>query len=896
VLPTPLRPTTQMTGVQTLDNRDNLRDLMELSCGRAYGLSLAQERRPFALPGDESHWPRERVFDIKHVKLELTLDVENKGLHGTATHILTPINDGLTFVEFDAAELQIDKVVGWEGWLEGHPQSISQGPSSNNGTLLSYSYEDSKLRIDLGSPHKAGKETTIQIEYHCTPRRGLYFNAPDASYPGRPRQVWTQGEDEDSRYWFPCYDFPNERFTSEIIVTVPREWTTISNGRLVSVKENGRAKTYHWSQEMPHPTYLMSLVAGEYTEICEEWNGSPILYYSPPGREEDTRRAFGKTPKMMQFFVDKIGVPYPWAKYSQVTVADFIFGGMENTSATTMTDSLLHDARAHLDYSADGIVAHELAHQWWGDLLTCRDWSHGWLNEGFATYFELLFREYDLGVDEFRYTVYQDANSYLQEDSGRYRRPIVSNVYNQPVDLFDRHLYEKGGLVLHMLRSLLGDQLFWKALHHYCVKHQGGNVTTEDLQRAIEEATGKNMDWFFHQWVYKGGHPDLKVTYSWQEDTSTAQLTISQTQTTNDLTPIFRMPIQVAFVTPSTDSGQASEGSQGFRINLSQKEQTFYFPLKGKPLMVQFDPGYWCLKTLDFTRTKEMLLYQLKHDDDVIGRIQAAQGLAKLGAPDCVQALKEAVLSDTFWGVQAEAARALGTIKSESAMNALVECTRVSHPKARRAVVSALGEFKEEATFKALLPFLEHDESYFVEAEAARAVARTKHPEAFTALSRVLGRPSFNDVLTVQAFSGLGELKDERAIPMTKEWSAYGKPSRVREAALVCLGKLGDGKSDVVEFLIGYVDDPWLRARSSAVMALQELKDDKAISALSQRIPRELDGRVVRRCREAIAAIRQGKDRGDDVRKLREDLEKLQEENRKLRDKLEKLEARLGSV
>ena len=423
--------------------------------------------------GTTSHWPRDRACDLLHLKLELALDVDNKRLSGVATHTFAPINDGLTSVELDAAEFHIKSVKSFEG------------------ASLGYSYEDSKLRIELGAPHKAGESVTIQVEYECTPRRGLYFNAPDEAYPDRPRQVWTQGEDEDSRYWFPCYDFPNERFTSEIVVTVPRDWTTISNGKLVSVKEEGQVKVCHWSQDVPHPTYLMSLVAGEYAEIRDEWNGVPILYYSPPGREEDTRRAFDKTPKMMQFFAEKIGVPYPWAKYSQVTVADFIFGGMENTSATTMTDYLLHDERAHQDYSTDSIVAHELAHQWWGDLLTCRDWSHGWLNEGFATYFDLLFKEYDLGVSEFRYAVYQDARSYLQEDSGHYRRPIVNNVYNQPVDLFDRHLYEKGGLVLHMLRFVLGDELFWKAMRHYCVKHQGKSVTTEDLQRAHRGGHGQ---------------------------------------------------------------------------------------------------------------------------------------------------------------------------------------------------------------------------------------------------------------------------------------------------------------------------------------------------------------------------------------------------------------------
>ena len=854
---------------RVLDTRDDLRELMELSCGRSYGSTLFQERGTFALPGDQPHWPRDRDFDLKHLRLEIAIDPDDKSLSGTASHTFSAINDGLKAVELDAVELRI------------------RGVTSAQGDALEHSSEDGKLRVKLGAALKAGEGSTINIAYSCTPRRGLYFNAPDDGYPGRPRQVWTQGEDEDSRFWFPCYDSPNQRFTSEVIVTVPREWNTVSNGRLAGVSENGSTKTYHWSQELEHPTYLMSLVAGEYTEIHEEWNGTLIAYYSPPGREEDTRRAFDKTPKMMQFFTEKIGTPYPWAKYSQVTVADFIFGGMENTSATTMTDSLLHDERAHLDFSTDSIVAHELAHQWWGDLLTCRDWSHVWLNEGFATYFDLLFKEHDLGVDEFRYGVYQDARTYLEEDTGSYRRPVVSSVYNQPVDLFDRHLYEKGGLVLHMLRSVLGEALFWKAMAHYCHACRGKSVTTEDLQRSIEESTGKNLDWFFHQWVYMGGHPDLKVTYTWDEESGTAQLAVSQTQTPSDLTPLFRAPVDVVFVTPA--------GSHSRRITISEAQQTFHFAMEEKPVMVSFDPGYWCLKTLEFSRPKEMMQYQLQHDEDVIGRVNAAQDLGKAGSPDCIQALKDAVLNDGFWGVQAEAARALGRTRAEPAMRALIECTSVAHPKARRAVASALGEFKEQAALEALTPMLERDDSYFVEAEAARSIARTEQLGAFELVSAALGRPSVNEVVTVMAFAGLGALRDERAIPLAREWAVYGRPSRAREAALACLGKLGEGKRDVVEFLADFVSDPWLRARISAIGALEELKDDKAISSLSRAIQGEPDGRVVRRCREAIAAIRKGRDRSDDAKKLREDLEKLQEENRKLKDRLDKLEARTES-
>ena len=847
--------------------RNSLDGYTEICCRRGATFSSASEGKAFPLPGDEPQWPRDRVCRVTHTKLVLDVDVDNQQISGCASHTLTPIDDGLTSLELDAVELDIS------------------GVKLSDGAILSYTPAGGKLHIDLGKAWNTGEELTVEISYSGKPRRGLYFNTPDDAYPDRPHQVWTQGQDEDSRFWFPCFDYPNQRFTSEIIVTVPARWTTISNGRLVSVEEDGGRKTFHWLQDKPLSTYLMSLVAGEYTEIRDDWNGVPISYYSPPGREDDTRRAFGNTPNMVRFFSEKIGVPYPWDKYSQVSVADFIFGGMENTSATTMTDSLLHDERAHMDFSADSIVAHELAHQWWGDLVTCRDWSHGWLNEGFATYFDLLFKEHDLGQDEFRYAVYQDATTYLQEDSQHYRRPIVNNVYRQPVDIFDRHLYEKGALALHMLRNYLGDGPFWKALNHYCTKHRGRNVTTEDLRKAIEEATGKSMDQFFHQWIYKGGHPAFKVGYQWDEDTKTAQISISQTQNPDEMTSIFATPINVAYVT--------SQGRQTVKLNITGAHQTFYLVTDEKPKMVSFDPGYQCLKTLEFDLPKEMLLYQLAHDEDVIGRIAAAQGISKLSDPQSVDALAEAVKNDSFWGVQAEAAKALGVIRSQGALAALVECATVAHPKARRAVVAALGSFKEMAAFDALLPIMEHDESYLVEAEAARAACKTKEPGTFDAVTKSLGKPSFNHIFTSQGLAGLGDLQDDRGIEVAKDWAANGRPARAREAALGCLGKLGNGKKEITEFVSDYLDDPWLRARASAANALQELKDEGAIPALGRRISRELDGRVVRLCREAISTISQGKDRGDDVKKLRGDLESLGEENRKLRDRLDKLESKL---
>src|SRR5713101_2859926 len=460
----------------------------------AFTAALARGRRAFQPDHVEPKWARDRSANIKHIKLEVALDFEAKKIAGTATHRLSAITGPLDRLEFDATELAIRAV------------RAGNEPAS-------FETSDGKLRIVLPRALKADEEIEIAIDYSSQPRRGLYFVGPDEGYPNKPVEAWTQGEDEDSRYWFPCYDYPNNRTTSEVIATVPEKFTAISNGALIATSTNAAAKTrtFHWRHDLPHSTYLITLAAGEFAMIEERAGDTPVTYYVHPGREDDARRAFGNTPRMIQFFERIIGEPYPYEKYSQVAVQDFIFGGMENTSATTQTADTLHDERAHLDFSSDPLVAHELAHQWWGDLLTCRDWAHGWLNEGFATYFEALWMEHDKGEAEFRYTLYQEAHEYFEEDAKEYRRPIVCNLYREPIELFDRHLYQKGGLVLHMLRAVLGDALFWKAMHHYCVTHRGQNVITTDLQRAIEEATGKSLDWFFHQWVYQAGHPELEV-------------------------------------------------------------------------------------------------------------------------------------------------------------------------------------------------------------------------------------------------------------------------------------------------------------------------------------------------------------------------------------------------
>jgi aminopeptidase N len=321
-------------------------------------------------------------------------------------------------IELDAAELQIKSVAA--------------------GGKLDFRSIDDKLVIKLGRTMKEGSKIELAISYSAKPRQGFYFVAPDKHYPNKHLEAWTQGEATQAKHWFPCIDHPQVKFSSEISVTAQAGFTAIANGKLLKVEPRGKKQIYHFAESNPHPAYLTSVVVGKYAETKD---GS-LQYYVPPERKQDAPRTFDQTPNMIKFFEEYLGTKYPYEKYAQVAVQDFVYGGMENSSCTTLTLDTLHDKKAHIDFTSDYLISHELAHQWFGDLVTCRDWQHIWLNEGFATYCEALYWESSRGNDDFHYYVMQTADDYFAEATTRYMRPIVTKVYKHPDDLFDRHKYE----------------------------------------------------------------------------------------------------------------------------------------------------------------------------------------------------------------------------------------------------------------------------------------------------------------------------------------------------------------------------------------------------------------------------------------------------------------------
>ncbi len=848
----------------------------------------------FSLPGDKPHYAPDRPADVAHVALNLALDFEEQRVSGTVTTTFRALFDDLRSVQLSASELEIERV------------GLVGGPT------LRATQDGRKLVIELDRAYQHGETFSIEIAYSARPRIGLVFVQPGPDDPTRPVQVWTQGQPETNHFWFPCHDSPNDRATTALSVTVPGQYFALSNGRLDHIDEdpNDGTKTYHWRHDVPHPAYLVTLVVGEFAAVMESWDGIPVTYYVRPGREADARAMMGKTPDMLGFFSERFGIRYPYEKYAQI-VCELYTGAMEHTSATTHSFSLLPDERAALDASAPKlVVAHELVHQWFGDLLTCRDWAHIWLNESFATYFEAVYAQRDDGEDEFRYELRGNLHSYLSES---YKRPIVYNVYHSDGwEMFDRHVYEKGSLVLHMLRFVLGEQGFWRSIQHYARTNRGREVITPDLERAIEETTGRSMAQFFEQWVYRAGHPEFEVSFNWDGDHKLAVLTVKQVQKIDEHHPCFVTPVDIALTLPTSDDAPEDETTTTtVRVQVDEAQQRFYFPLPRKPLAVRFDPGGWILKTLKFERPAEMLRYQLTHDADVLGRIEAAEALGKLGDPKSVEALAAALLSDPFWGVRAEIAATLGKLRTERALEALLAgLDQTDNPKARRAIVDALGSFRAPEqpelagrAAAALADLLKKgNPSYFVEGAAASALGKTSTEGAFDALVAASDRPSWNEIIRGGVFQGLAALGDPRVVPVLAGWLNRDRPIQARAAAAGALGALasdhrldtGEARQQLVQALLGALDDPWPRARASAARALGATREKGALGALDQMAGRELDGTLVRAARLAVKAIREGKQPNDEVRQLRRDFDEMKEENRKLRERMETLEARVG--
>ncbi len=821
--------------------------------------------RDFAFPEYRPLYPRDPIYRLKHVKAELKVDVWNKTIYGIVTYVVSGNRTNVTHIDLDAVEMHIKSV------------------KSSSGKELRFDYDGKILRVYPDLVITSESEYSFVVEYQAKPRKGLYFILPDKYYPNRIPQVWSQGESEDNRYWLPIYDYPNNKTTAELIITTQANFMVVSNGELISVTENNGWKTWHWRLDKPNSTYLLSIAIGEFSKIEEEHDGIKFEYYVPKGREDDVKRSFSKTPDMMKFFSEYTGVPYPYKRYSQVCVSDFIFGGMENVTAATLTETTLHDEKAHMDYFSEPLVAHELAHQWFGDMVTTKDWANIWLNESFATYFENLYLEKDKGRPEFIYEVYRDLQSYLDEYKGRYARPIVTRLYAIPDEVFDGHAYPKGAVVLHMLRNLIGDEMFRKAINLYLNRYKFSNADTEDLRKCIEEVTGKNFEWFFDQFIYSSGHPVIKVSYSWEPESKLLKITVKQNQSDDSLS-VYKLPLEI----------EVRKGSTKIRRTfwLNDKEQVFYIPIDEKPDYVCVDPELKVLMVLDIEAGVEDWIKQLECEYPYC-KILAANALGKIGGDRAVEALKKALLNNEYWFIRSEAAKALGKINTNDAKDALLEgLEKVKEARVRRSIVDALGNFKDDNVAIALRNVLKNDsESYYVRHQAAISLGKMKKEEYFNDLIEALNVPSHNYVITIGSLLGLSELGTDEALKVVMSYTELGKPSLVRIGATLALGKFS-GKPEVIKKLEELAKDPDMRIRLAVIRAAAELSDPRLLPILDNLMLTDLHGRIIRSARETATKIRASLEKGLEYKQLRDELEKIREENRKLLDKIARIESK----
>lgn len=812
-----------------------------------------------------------RTCELQHLALTVAIDEPRRSVRGSARLTLRafPAEGGLREVALDAAELDVTAVrllaAPRAGARRGARVASAAKPSvAARGKSLTFATEPQHLRVTLDRAYAAGETFTIEVTYSAAPRKGLFFIQPDAQYPQRPWQVWSQGQSEDNHYWFPCLDGPDTKITSEMHVTVAAGRQALSNGTLVKTARDKAAKTvtYHWVQRDPHPSYLVMVTVGDYSVREEKAGTVPLVFYEYKDKPRESKRFFAKTAAMVKHFSTLFGYAYPWEKYGQVLLHDFTFGGMENTSATTMTDRALLDARALTDFDMDGLVAHELGHQWWGDLLTCRSWGEGWLNEGFATYCERLWAEHDGGADATDELAIEERNQYMRQDAKEYRRPLATKRYKLGHDLFDRHLYEKGGMVLHMLRHVLGDEGFFASLKQYAERNAFRHVETYDLEAAVREATGQSLGWFFEQWVRKAGFPELKVTRAWDATRGVLTLTVEQTQELKDETPLFTLPLDIEI-----ETGGRGRAVQTMRLWIEKQSETFHIPLSAAPVRVAIDPAEALLKTLVYDRPTPELTRELARATHLAARVRAARDLATRPGAEAEAALVKALHRDPHHMVRAAAAISLAELAQAAPEGARAKTMKAlrgglaDHAgRVRRATLWGLGLVGGEDFEKVCETTIAEDQSYLAISMALLALAHRKTPRAFELISRGLDIAAPMEMVRAATFDALATLRDPRGFDVAYAWVEYGKPVGAREPASKALGVLGkyasrEDKDRARERLIALLADPHFRMRVTACRGLTSLGQPAAIDALRAAEKRECLDQTITAMRETAEEL-----------------------------------------
>ena len=821
----------------------------------------------------------DRAVDIEQFDLDVTPDFKNRRVAGTATFTFRPILKPLGQLRLDAHDLEISNV------------------TASSSEIAAWQNTDRALIVTFSKPIAAGEQAKLTVTYEAEPKKGLYFRTPEMGYDPGDTHIWTQGESIEARHWFPCFDAPNEFFTSTMTCRVPEAMVVLSNGSKVSdsVDADSGLRVVKWSQDKPHVNYLITLVAGHFKRIEEKHGDLSMSFWTAPSDFANAANSFRYTKECMEYFEEEIGVPYPWAKYDQITVQDFHWGGMENTSQTTLNASTLFSSETENIRSSQGLMAHELAHQWFGDLVTCKDWSQLWLNEGFATYYTHLFAGHKDGIDEMRYGLYRDRKSLTGR--GGDTTAMVNRKYNSPEEMFRKYgfmSYSKGSWVLHMLRSQLGPELFRKSVKTYLERHKHGNVVTEDLRSIIEETSGQSFDRFFDQYVFHAHHPELKISYAWDEKTKLAKLSVKQEQKVDANVLLFHVRLPVRF----TVDGQALDRS----LHITKAAEDFYLRLAKAPSIVRIDPDVTLLAKLSFTPTTALLHAQLADESDALGRLQAVELMAKRKDKTTRDKLKHALQNDSFYAVRIAASKALRGIGNDDAFAALIASTDQPNAKVRRQVISDIAsQYKPEA-LAALKQSLAKEKNPAIRARIINGLTGHNDKEARKLINQALDSESFRHQLADAAVSALRKqdipaniAKIRAALENDgKKFTTNGYASGLR--ALGYLGRNQKKRTDIREFLVGHVNNPKRRVALASIDALGQLGDPRAIAVLEKFTGAAEDDPARKAAEQAVEKLRAGRKPVDDFKNLRRELTSLKQSNSKLIKELDDLKKRFDAA
>ena len=814
-----------------------------------------------------------REIDILHLTLDVTPDFKARTVSGRAVLRFKPIARPLDELKLDGVDLRVRTVTATE-------------------RILGWQATDRQVIVTFDKPIPADHEASVTIDYSAEPKKGLYFRTPEMGYKPEDMHVWTQGEPLEARHWFPGFDAPNEKFTSEIVCRVPDGMTVLANGRRMGEEKDSSTGlvAVRWLQDKPHVNYLIAMVAGYVKGIEDRHRDVPLAFYTPASQIAQAKNSFKETREVMEFFEKEIGVPYPWAKYYQVVVDDFTWGGMENTSLTILTDRTLHRDETEQLGSSRGLVAHEMAHQWFGDFVTCKDWSHLWLNEGFATYYEILHGGHKEGRDELLYGMYQAAKGFINAPNDT--NAIVRRDFNNPEEQFGFHAYPKGAWILHMLRSELGDDLFRRCVKTYLERHAFGNATTDDFSKILEEISGRSFDQFFDQYVYHAHHPELGVSYSWDERSKLAKLSIAQNQKLSDDVLLFTVPLTVRF--------QGKSGRVDRLVRVKEKAEDFYFPLPEAPEVVRIDPELALLAKTSFTPPTPMLYAQLADKKDMIGRLIAVEQLS--GKKEALEKLKGTLNNDPYWGVRIAASQSIRAVGTDEALQALVASVKQPDARVRRQVTQDLAGFYRETSRDALLRLAREDKNPDIRSAAIGGLGAHHTPEVHDELLKFLRSDSYRASLANGALTAIRAQDDSRFIAPLLETLRDNEakwPTSVFMRGLETLAWLSrneEKKDSAREFLVARVNSAKRGVQRAALSGLGTLGDPKAISVLETfaSLPKESFERNL--AEKSLAVLRDAKKPGAELGSLRGDFLKLQRENQALRKEFDELKKKLEAA